>query len=189
MRRITTFAFLALLSLFLASPAAGQPAGVPAPDAYANTPEEDAGPAPAATDVGESPKPEPKAEPKPPHEEPETVVDAIKDVGVLVEAARNGNWVFFTGLLIMLIIFVLDKLVKLKERISPKAVPWVAAVFGIVGSVAAQLTTGIPWGQALLQGFTAGIAAAGLWELIFQHLLKKKSEAPGEPEPEPSPSD
>jgi hypothetical protein len=55
---------------------------------------------------------------------------------------------------------------------------------GIVGSIAAQLTTGLPWGQALLQGFTAGVVAVGLWELIFKAVLNKKA-AP-EPAPEKS---
>jgi hypothetical protein len=167
---------------------AAQPTGVPAPDEYANAPEPDAsvaGPtAPSeeekaepteAEPSGDSPKAE---EPKAPVEPPEDVMDAVKDVGLLIEAARNGNWVFFVGLLIMLLIFVLDKLVNLKKHIPAKAVPWVAAALGIVGSMATQLTTGIPWGQALLQGLTAGITAVGLWELIFKHVLDKKSEPP-----------
>jgi hypothetical protein len=83
----------------------------------------------------------------------------------------------------MLLIFVLDKIVKLKDRLPKTAVPWVAAALGIVGSIAAQLTTGLPWGQALLQGFTAGVVAVGLWELIFKAVLNKKK---ADPEPEKS---
>jgi len=178
-----TFVLLALS--FVSTSALAQPAVVPdaaaAADAAAAT---DAGPpadvktpdaAPAA-DAGAAKNPtatEPAAEIKPPYEMPEDMSDAIKDVGVLIEAARNGNWVFFSGLLIMLIIWILDKVVDLKKRIPAGAVPWVAATFGIIASIAAQLTTGIPWGQALLQGFTGGVTAVGLWELIFKHVSKK----------------
>jgi hypothetical protein len=185
MRRIALALLFALSLVLTPSTAVAEPA----PDAYAQAPEPGESPGnkvapPAApkeeaaakvAEVGDSPKA--------PMEEPETVVEAIKDVGVLVEAAKNGNWVLFTGILIMLLIFVLDKVVKLKDRLPKNAVPWVAAAMGIVGSIAAQLTTGIPWGQALLQGFTAGVVAVGLWELIFKAVLNKKK---ADPEPEKS---
>jgi hypothetical protein len=112
-----------------------------------------------------------------PIEPPETVTEAMEDLGILIDAAKNGNWVLFSGLLILLLIFVLDKLVNLKERIPAKAVPWVAAGLGILSSIGVQLTAPIPWGQAVLQGLTSGIVAVGLWELIFQHVLKKKEES------------
>jgi outer membrane biosynthesis protein TonB len=182
---ITLFFSLALLT-----PATAL--ATPAPDAYAQAPEPDEAPGNKVAPAPKAPDAE-KVEAKvvPPMEQPEDAVEAIKDVGVLVEAARNGNWVLFTGILIMLLIFVLDKIVKLKDRLPANAVPWVAASLGILGSIAAQLTTGIPWGQALLQGFTAGVAAVGLWELVFKAMLKKKKpepvvedEKPEEEEPE-----
>jgi len=111
----------------------------------------------------------------PPVPEPKDIPEAMKDVGLLIDAARNGNWVLFSGILILLIIFVLDKVVKLKSIIPKTAVPWVAAGFGIVISIAMQLTTGIPWGQALVQGFCSGTVAVGLWEMLFN----KKPVPPG----------
>lgn len=193
MRRILAPVLLALLLLSTPLLAAEPEPAVPVAT-------EPSGEAPKASTLGESPKAEEKkAEPgevaaQPPVKQPETVLDAVQDVGLLVEAAKNGNWVLFSGLLIMLLIFLLDKIVNLKARIPAKAVPWVAAVLGIVGSIAAQLTTGIPWGQALLQGFTAGVAAVGLWELIFKAVLAKKSSPPAaedkaEPEPEAEKAD
>lgn len=178
MRRI---AFILCCSFLFAAPALAAPDASPTPSPDAVTaPAAVSTPAPSATaDAGPTDKkaePAKKVEPKAPHEEPETIIDAIKDVGALVKAARNGNWIFFTGLLIMLLIFVLNKFVKLKERLPANAVPWVSAALGIVGSIAIQLTTGIPWGQALLQGLTAGVAAVGLWEMLFKHFLKKKAE-------------
>jgi len=177
MRRI---AFILCCSVFLAAPALAAPdAGPTAKDVKempaASPAPADAGPTPAKAEPAKKATAE-EAKPVPPRAQPETMTEAIKEVGALVEAARNGNWVLFTGILIMLLIYILDKLVKLKERIPAKAVPWVSAALGIVGSIAAQLTTGIPWGQALLQGFTAGLAAVGLWELIFKHLVKKKPD-------------
>jgi hypothetical protein len=188
MRRILFALLLALTSVLIPTTATAEPA----PDAYAQAPEPGEAPGNKVAPA-EQPKKEEAKEaasttavsgdsPKAPMEEPETVVEAIKDVGLLVEAARNGNWILFTGILIMLLIFVLDKIVKLKDRLPKTAVPWVAAALGIVGSIAAQLTTGLPWGQALLQGFTAGVVAVGLWELIFTAVLNKKAAPERAPE-------
>ncbi len=115
-----------------------------------------------------------KTEKVAPQRAPENVGEAMQDVGILIEAANSGNWPLFAGVLVMLLVFLLDKLVKLKKRVPKSALPWVAAVLGVTTTMGAALTTGIPIGQALIQGFTAGATAVGLWELIFKHWLKKK---------------
>lgn len=184
MRRTTTtllFALLLVPSIAWAQPV---PVKVAAPDAYAQAPEpgdspsNQVAPKPALKETTKAPVKATKA----PVKEPQTVAEAVDDASLLIEAAKSGDWVLFTGLLIMLLIFLLDKVIKLKEMLPDAAVPWVASGFGILGSVAVQLTTGIPWGQALLQGFTAGVTAVGLWELLFKALLKKKVEEPSDPE-------
>lgn len=151
----------------------------PAPDAYASAPEPGESPgnkvAPTPTEKEETPAT------SAPMEEPKNIGEAIEDVGLLVEAAKNGNWVLFAGILILLLIFLLDKVVKLKERVPSKAIPWVAAALGIVASIGAQLTTSIPWGQALVQGLLSGAVAVGLWELVFQHLKTKATESDSAP--------
>jgi len=178
----------ALTLLLVPLTSSGQPTGVPAPDVYAHAPEPDVS-VPATPEAPkaepEAPKAEPavpdakKAEPKvvDPIPEPKDMGEAMEDVGLMIEAAKNGNWVLFAGILILLLIYLLDKVVNIKQWIPKKAIPWVAAGFGIVVSIAMQLTTGIPWGQALLQGLCAGLVATGFWELVFQHVLKSKEPA------------
>ena len=194
MGRLKIFALLFALSLtVLATPVSAQPAVVPDASTVVDakgsadvsvdvkaSPADVAAPADAADAKSADAAADAAADAKvvPAHKAPEELGAAISDVGLLVEAARNGNWVFFTGLLIMLLIFILDKMVDLKKRIPATAVPWVAATLGIVGSIAAQLTTGIPWGQAILQGFTSGVTAVGLWEMIFKHMNKKDPADP-----------
>ena len=184
MRRILTCSLLALSLVLVLVPTSAL--AEPAPDAYAQAdePGESPGnvvvPTPAAPADAVTPAPAAEPEVVPPMEEPKDVAEALKDVGVMIEAARNGNWVLFAGVLILLLIFVLDKMVNLKSLVPKAAVPWIAAGMGILVSIGAQLTTGIPWGQALLQGFCAGTVAVGLWELVFQHALKSK--AADEPE-------
>jgi len=176
MKRLISFLFvLSLVAAPLA--AAAQPAGVPdvGPTADVVAPA-DAGPTadvPADKDAGVTDVAEPEPTPEPP-KPPEDLTEALETGGAMIEAAKNGNWVLFSGLLIMLLIFILDKVVKLKEKVSAAAVPWVAAALGIASSIAVQLVSGIPWGQALFQGFTAGATAVGLWELLGKVIFKKK---------------
>lgn len=187
-----------ILALFLLFPlsASAQPTGMPAPDAFAEADEgAPAAPAPVIvtvgdagpTDVAPAPVPDKAEEVKPPQPigppatPPQTVTEAFQDVGFMIEAAKNGWWGIFAGFLIMLLIFVTDKLVDLKAKVGKAALPWVAAGLGILGTIAAQLTTGVHWGQALLQGFTAGVSAVGLWELVFQHFVTKTKVADPDP--------
>lgn len=110
---------------------------------------------------------------------PETVEDASESLDFLVEAAKGGHWGLFFGVLLTLLVWLLDKLVNLKAKVGKKAMPWVAAGMGIMGTVGIALSSGLPVADALVQGLVTGASAVGLWELVFQHLLKKK-------EPEPS---
>lgn len=175
MRRIC----FVMLFLFLFIPTAvAQPADLPAPESVQDAGLVDAGSVDAGlvdvgpVDVG-SANPQPVG---PPHDPPEDIGDALEDVNLLIEAAKNGWWGLFAGLLIMLLIFIADKLIGIKEKIGEAAVPWVAAVLGILGAIGAQLTTGVHWGLAILQGVTAGVSAVGLWEMVFKQALGDKDE-------------
>jgi hypothetical protein len=143
----------------------------------------DAGPAEEAKKADDK-KAEPEAKKEeakeqpigPPAKQPETIKEAFETGSLMIEAAKNGYWGIFAGLLVMLLLYILKDLVGLLKRLPTKAVPWVAAALGIVGAIAVELSTGIHWGQALLHGFTAGATAVGLWEMLFKHFMKKKVE-------------
>ena len=136
---------------------------------------------PAAADK-KAEKEEAKEQPVgPPAKPPENIIEALQTGSMLIEAAKDGYWGILAGFLVMLLLFILDKFVGIKKRVGAKALPWVAAVLGIVSAMAVELTTGVQWGQALLHGFTAGATAVGLWELIFKHALKKKAEEASPP--------
>lgn len=99
----------------------------------------------------------------------ESIEDAAESLDFLVAAARNGSWPLFAGVLVLLLIFLLDRLVAIKTRVPKKAVPWLAAALGVASSVAAALVSGdLPLAQALLQGFLGGATSVGLWEMFFQ---------------------
>lgn len=97
---------------------------------------------------------------------------------LLVEAYKSGQWPMFSGLAIMLLIFVSNK-AGLENRVDKKIVPWISVTLGVLTSIGSSLVAGIPVGIAIAQGLTAGTAAIGLWELIFKHVLKGKSENGG----------
>lgn len=184
MRRITVIPFA--LILFFPLSTLAQPVATPAPDAFSYADEGapvmslvDAGPTDvvAPTDVSNADTTSATVNPPQPvgpaATPPQTVTDALKDVGFMVDAAKNGWWGIFSGFLIMLLLFVADKLVGVKERVGKETLPWLAAALGIAAAIAAQLTTGVHWGQALLQGLTSGLSAVGLWEMVFKNLGTK----------------
>jgi len=177
MRRTLSLALLALVLLAPTYSIAGEPAkDAPAPVEVEKAAPAAETPAPAEEKKAEEPvKKAEEAKVVEPIPEPTDIGEAVEDIGLMIEAAKNGNWVLFAGILILLLIFLLDKVINLKQYLPKKAVPWVAAGFGVIVSIAMQLTTGIPWGQALLQGLCAGLVATGFWELVFQHIDKKKS--------------
>jgi len=118
----------------------------------------------------------PASDPVPaPPEKVDTTEEAAQAVSTLLAAAESGQWALFAGVLVMLLVWFLNGVAKLKEHIPKKAVPWVAAVLGILGSVAAALISGdIPLTQALVQGFLGGATSVGLWEMFLQNHKKTK---------------
>ena len=112
-------------------------------------------------------------------EVPEDLEQAIATGSLLVEAVKDRNWALAIGLLMMLLVFGANKF-GLKDKVGPKAVPWVAMGVSVLSVVGVGLASGVAVLDAVLQGVFAGVAAIGGWELLFRHLLAKKTEEPAE---------
>jgi hypothetical protein len=112
-------------------------------------------------------------------EVPEDLEQAIATGSLLVEAVKDRNWALAIGLLMMLLVFGANKF-GLKDKVGPKAVPWVAMGVSVLSVVGVGLASGVAVLDAVLQGVFAGVAAIGGWELLFRHLLAKKAEEPAE---------
>ena len=115
---------------------------------------------------------EAEAEAKP--AEPETASEAWAIGKMMIEAFKSKNWGLAVGLLLMLLVFVLRK-TPLLAKVPTKAMPWVAAALGVVGTVSTGLASGVLWYEALIHGVFLGAAATGLWEMVFKHLGKKET--------------
>jgi hypothetical protein len=100
---------------------------------------------------------------------------AVSTLQQLVTATKNGHWSLVMAFGLMLVVYLLNKL-GITSKLGAKAVPWIAAGTGVAGYVSAALMIE---GTSLVDGVTAGVmtgaAAVGLWELIFKHILGKKS--------------
>lgn len=105
-------------------------------------------------------------------EVPDTPKEAAESVSLLISAAKSGQWSIFAGLLIMLLIFVGNRM-GLREKVGKKALPWVSVGLGVLASIGVMLAAGVAWDEALIQGLVAGLSASGFWELIGKHLLRK----------------
>ena len=129
----------------------------------------------------EEAKEEAKAEPKKDEAKPK---DPIEQVGMIVSAIQAGNWPLAVGLLLSLLIVILNRVVKLKDKVGKKAMPWVVAVLGMAGTVSAGLIAGLAWQSVLLAGFFTGTTAIAFWELVLKHWFRKKEADPTPVEPE-----
>lgn len=90
----------------------------------------------------------------------------------VVQAIKSKNWAVVIGGVLMLFVFIINTFVIKK---LPKAyVPWVTAAAGIATYVSLNMYAGMPWDEAIAQGFTAGASAVGLWEMLGKRVLPKK---------------
>jgi len=217
--RYLTMLLLAL-SLSISAPAQ---ADEPAPDAGAasvvtETPDvvEEAAPAPVAPDVVETADvpevvagapevvetpaavtpAEPAETPTPTVVDttvPETDADAGVLIGKLLDAAVNGHWTIFAGMLLLLLMWFFNRM-GLASKVGRDYVPWVTVGVGAVGFVAIGLATGANVLDALKAGLLEGGVAIALWELVFKRFtthrtdgtLRKEPEAPEAPEATPA---
>jgi len=190
-RMMMLFAFLAAFVLsapvLAAPPVEAAPAAEAAPavdtDGADETAADTDGAVVADTDNA-APEPkaeEPKAEEPKTDEAPEPAVittdeEAMNAVKLLMDAAKSGHWTLVLALSIMLLIYLGNRTGLLK-KLPKKAQPWVAAGIGMGGYMAAALMTeGTSIMGALSGGIIAGASAVGLWEMVFKHLLAKKTE-------------
>jgi len=178
---------LLALSLMVAAPAwgnaegGGEPASVS--DAAAPAGVADAGATtPTAVDTGAVAPVAPTINPNP----LETVEGATEMVNVLIDASQKGHWSLVLGAFLSLLVWFLNRLIGIKDKVGKKALPWVVAGLGVAASIAFTLLTGAPLGAGLVQGFLTGAAAVGLWELVLKHVLKKEEEPKAKPTPEPA---
>jgi len=118
--------------------------------------------------------PEADADPK----VPETDEEAGALISQLLDAANNGHWTVFGGLLILLLVFFFNRL-GLAAKIGTKWVPWVTLGTGAAVGVAVGLVDGAALGDAFKLGLLEGGLAIALWELVVKHVTSNKSD--GEP--------
>ena len=176
MIRITTL-FAALCMAFatpaFADPASDALAGEQAAEATEASAPADAAPVDAAAE--EAPKdPEEAAIEAAEEAAPQTLDDAADTVGLLVKAVQDKNWALAVGFLMMLLVFVANKF-GLKDKVGTKAIPWVVMGMSVASVSGAALIAGVAIPEVIMQGVLAGVAAIGGWELMFKHLLVKKT--------------
>jgi hypothetical protein len=110
----------------------------------------------------------------------ETDEEAIEAAEGLYSALVDRNWALAIAFGLTLLVFGLRKL-KILDKVPAKTIPIVTAVLAMVGYVAAALMTpGVAIGPAVMEGFAAGAAAVGLWEMLFKHFLAGKKAEPEE---------
>lgn len=106
---------------------------------------------------------------------PETPEEVGTVINMLLDAAQNGHWTVFVGLLLLLLVWGFNKL-GLAAKIGSKWVPWVTVGIGAVVSVSVGLATGAGVLDSLKLGLLEGGIAIALWELLVKHFTKTKAD-------------
>ena len=116
-----------------------------------------------------------------------TPVDPTLTITNLIASAQTGEWLWFVGGILMLVVWALRNFV-MKALSSDKAI-YVATAIGVLVAVAGVFTgspAGAPAGATILKalgvGLTAGLASGGFWSLIGKKILGKPevpSDRPG----------
>ena len=106
--------------------------------------------------------------------QPQSLDEAAETVSLLIKAVQDKNWALAIGFLMMLLVFVANKF-GLKDKVGPKAVPWVVMGLSVASVSGGALIAGVAIPEVIMQGVLAGVAAIGGWELLFKHLLVKKA--------------
>lgn len=112
-----------------------------------------------------------------------TTEQAAASVGILVTALQSGSWPLFFGVFIMLVVFILDRLMGLRDRVGSQALPYVAIGLAVLGTLGYGLASGLTILAALGQGIAAGLSAIGTWEVV-----KPAKPAVSDPAPVSPPS-
>lgn len=94
----------------------------------------------------------------------------------LLTAVQEKHWALALGLALSLLVFGMRKM-NLLNMVPAKALPWVTALFGVVGYVVATLMAdGADMSDAIIGGASTGIAAVGLWEMVLKRFLGKQED-------------
>jgi len=106
---------------------------------------------------------------------PTTDEEAGVMVGQLLDAAQNGHWLIVAGLLLLILMWVFNKL-GLASRVGRQYVPWLTLGTGVIISIAVALAGGGGVLDAVKLGLLEGGVAIALWELIFKRFTKAKTD-------------
>lgn len=106
-------------------------------------------------------------------------------VGQLIEAFKGGNWSVFASVIVLIVVWGLTKAPGLSGLIKGKAKVWVASVCGMLLAIAATFISTGDWMAAISNGFTVGLAATGLFELIKRKVAKQPIDENGDGQLDP----
>lgn len=87
------------------------------------------------------------------------------NVGEIVDAAQQGHWLIFAGMLLSLLVQVARKVIPAIKRIPKKYLPYIVAGIGVVAAGATVLAIGGDWVEALNSGIQAALSALGTYAL------------------------
>lgn len=107
---------------------------------------------------------------------PAIPVDSVALVSNFVTALVNGDWIAVTSLLLMIVVFVLNRFIvpalSLDDE-KKKFIPLISLVLSFIMAVATIITNPtVPVVSTMITALVTATASVGTWEMLFKHLWK-----------------
>lgn len=116
--------------------------------------------------------------------------EGMELVTVIISAFKNGHWHIFVSCVIMALVWLATKAPVLSDLIKGKAKVWVAAIAGVLSSIAVTaFTSDGDWLAAIGNGLSAGLGATGLFELIRRKIANQPIDEDGDGALDPLPEE
>lgn len=110
-------------------------------------------------------------------------MEGLELLPTLISAFKDGQWSIFASAIIMVLVWGVTKAPGLSDLIKGRAKVWVAAVSGMLTATAMTILTDEgDWFVAIGNGFSVGLGATGLFELIRRKINKLPIDADGDGE-------
>jgi len=110
----------------------------------------------------------------------DVVPEIGEQIGAVIDAARAGQWVLFSALIVWVVVWVLQQkwfFDALWHKVPKRVRVVIPLVLGAAAGVLASIAGGLPWQEALTIGLVSGPAAITknelLWKAIFGTGAKK----------------
>jgi hypothetical protein len=107
-------------------------------------------------------------------------------VTTFISALHGNHWILAGAVIVWVLVAALKQGWAgpwIAKRLPPSALPYVAVALGVIGLSAAEVISGKPLSQAVIDGVQSGILAVFGHETVIEGIRSGKEIVPEKPSP------